>query len=256
MTRRLAEVLRADAKAISRRWAERAGQSSEAYQRLPRQMIEEAAARFVEGIAVALESGNYEPLQESLRSVVAERMAQGVPGEQVQRAWLMGCEAVYPSLETAFVGDPAALVWSVTQVERAMHKSVNLVTDQFRLVQRGQAETEAEAAQQAREAAERRLQALLGALGMGAIAISPQRIVVWTDERGGSARCGALAPGEAFDLPPDVRPDVEILEEALATRRVHKRPASSDCELCMAIPILDEDGEVIEVLGIICAPQG
>lgn len=255
MTGRLAEVLRSDVEAIARRWAERAGQSSVAYQRLPRQMLEAAAARFVEGIALALETGNYEPLQEALRQVVAERMAQGVAGEEVQRAWLLGCEAVYPSLEAAFATDPAALVWSVTQVERAMHKSVNLVTREFRQVQRDLATSELEAARQAREAAERRLEALLKALGMGAIVVNPQRIVVWTDARGGSARCGALAPGEAFDVSSMERPDVAILDEAFATRRTHRRPSTQECELCMAIPILDADGQVIEVMGILCAPE-
>jgi PAS domain-containing protein len=255
MTGRLAQVLRSDVQDIARRWAEQAGQSSEAYQRLPRGMLEAAAARLVEGIALALETGNYEPLQQALQETIAERIAQGVAGEEVQRAWLLGCEAVYPSLEKAFASDPAALVWSVTQVERAMHRSMNLVSSHVREAQQERVVTELEAAQQARRAAERRLEALLEALGMGVIVINPQRIVIWTDARGGSARCGALAPGEVFDVSTESRPDVALLEEALHTGRTHRRPGAEECQIIMAIPIRDEDGNVVEVMGVLRAPE-
>lgn len=251
----LSEVLRARQEEMTSAWARRIRQSSDRYQLLTIEEIERSVRELVLGLAMAIESGDYGPLSASLTATGAMRAASGFEPAEVQRALLMGCDAAYPVLEEAFGANAQDLVWSVTQVEKALHRSLNLLQGVMKDAQVQQRESEAEYARHRLERTERRLQALLKALGIGAIAVDRDKIVTWTDEVGGSAKCGLLTRGEVIngEAAPGLRAD--ILTEALVTGRTHRAKRHGECDLWMAFPVFAEDGQLLEVMGLLGRPN-
>lgn len=251
----LSEVLRARQEEMTSAWARRIRQSSDRYQLLTIEEIERSVRELVLGLAMAIESGDYGPLSASLTATGTMRAASGFEPAEVQRALLMGCDAAYPVLEEAFGANAQDLVWSVTQVEKALHRSLNLLQGVMKDAQVQQRESEAEYARHRLERTERRLQALLKALGIGAIAVDRDKIVTWTDEIGGSARCGLLTRGEVIngEAAPGLRAD--ILTEALVTGRTHRAKRQGECDIWMAFPVFAEDGQLLEVMGLLGRPN-
>lgn len=253
MEKRLAEVLQGGKEDIAHLWAQRVKQSSERYRQRPVGEIEATAVRFIDGLIEGLTLGDYEAIRACLTDVARLRTGQGFAPEELQRAVLMGCECIFPTLERSFGDDARMLVWSVTQIERAIHRSIGLLNDALQEVRVESMETALEGARADRRAAEARLQAVLSGLGYGAIAVDPNMIVVWTDERARSARCGAVQPGEMHTCDPR-RPGREcLLADALRTGCVQRAAPADDCTIWLAMPVEDAEGQVIEVVGIIGA---
>ena len=253
MEKRLAETLQAGKEDIARLWAQRVKQSSERYRQRPLDEIAATALRFIDGLVEALTLGDYEGIRACLADVAEMRTGQGFAPEELQRAVLMGCECIFPTLERAFGNDARLLVWSVTQIERAIHRSIGLLNDALQQVQVATMETALAEARADRRGAEARLQAILSGLGYGALAVDPNMIVVWSDARARSARCGAIQPGEMHTCDPRRAGRECLLTAALQTGRVQRAEPVDDCTIWLAVPVKDADGQVIEAVGIIGA---
>ena len=250
MQKRLGEVLQSAKGDIARAWAERVSQSSQRYRSRPFEEIESTASRLVEGLVEAVVLGSYEIIEECLVSIVESRSALGFDPSEVQRAVLMGCQAVFPTLEKAFGDDAQQLVWSVTQVERAIHRTLNILNKVYHEARMKGMASEAEQARASTATAEGRLEAVLGALGHGAIVVNPNLVVVWADERASSARYGAIAPGELHTCDPQ-RPDGACLLAAAAeTGEIQRGQPADECSIWLAIPVKSETGEVVEIVGL------
>lgn len=250
MEKRLAEVLQAGKEDIAHLWAQRVKQSSERYRRRPLDEIKATGVRFVDGLVEALTLGDYEGIRKCLSDVARMRTGQGFAPEELQRAVLMGCECIFPTLERAFGDDARMLVWSVTQIERAIHRSIGLLNEALQEVRVESMEAALEHARADHRAAEGRLQAVLSGLGYGAVAVDPSLIVLWADERARSARCGAVLPGEMHSCAPRAAGRECLLAEALRTGCVQRAEPADDCAIWLAVPVKDEDGQVVEAVGI------
>ncbi len=252
MQKSLGEVLAAEREQIAAAWAERVKQSSEMYRRRPIEEIEAGTLRLVDGLVEAVTLGSYERIRDSLVDIAQSRRAMGFAASDVQRAILLGCDAIFPTLQTAFGNDAQQLVWSVTQIEKTVHRGLGLLSQVFHEVQVREAVTEAEEARALLCAAERRLQAVLGALNHGAIAVNAHLVVLWADSRACSPRCGALAPGEAYECRQSGDPG-GLLAAAWRTGEVQRAEPTGECDVWLAVPVRAATGEIVEVIGLMGA---
>jgi hypothetical protein len=254
MKQQLGAVLSNAREGVALSWAQRVAQSSERYRRQPFEELQAVCQALVDGLVEALVLGNYESISEVLKGIARRRVEGGFERTEIERALLIGCDAVYPALQAAYADDARALVFSVTQVERALHRCLGILSQAVHDIRVAAKETDRETAEAARVAAEARLEAVLRALGHGAMAVSPAGVVTWADERARSARCGLRAPGDVLGAEPDPERGDDVVAEALRTGEMREGRPGGDCDIWLAIPVRDETGEVTEVVAITGPP--
>lgn len=246
MQNKLAQVLTAEREELARMWSERVRLSSPLYRRRDPDEISARSRALIDGMIEAIGTGNYEPLSDCLMGIVQFRSAQGFGAAEVQRALLMGCDVMFPAIERAFRNDARSLVWSVTQVEKVIHRAVELLNQAFRASESG--EDDASAADAETRSATERLQALLKALRLGGIAVNRGMVVVWSDVQAQSARCGVVMPGDRHGCEDET--DCPI-RKAFESAEAVESEVSEVCKVAMAVPVLDGSGAVCEVLALV-----
>lgn len=246
----LAEVLRRDEPEIARRWAERIQKSSPRYRELPVGQIESHTAQLVRSFSEAITSGNFETMEAALCLISERRTKEGFELAEVQRALLVGCEAMLPSLQQAFDHDARNLVWSVTQIERVMHRAARVLHERFEQAceRERQAAFEKLAAEGA--ALRDRLEAVLEALGYAAITVDLDMVVTWADARAASATFGLLSPGDSHTCLQGQPDEACPLRSAAASGEVHAAGSHPPCRVVMAIPLKPSPGGTREILAL------
>jgi len=250
MTNRLTQTLVANKETIARSWAERIKRSSTGYERVPQEEIEATCLRFIDALVHAVGAANYDSVKQIMSDVARLRASQGFDLPDVQRAFLMGCDALFAVVEEGCEGDARQLVWSVTQIDRAMHRSLDLLSQAFERVRSSELANARREARSQRDAAERRLQCMLAALSYGAIVVDAGLIVIWADELARSARCGAVSPGETHVCHPSQVDSSCLLQDARDTGQVQRREPAGQCVVWLAVPVVSEDGQVTEIIGL------
>jgi hypothetical protein len=254
MKQQLGSVLGSARVEVALAWAQRVSQSSERYRRLPFEEVQATCQALLDGLVEALVLGSFESVSEVLKQVARRRTEGGFERAEVERALLLGCDAVYPALQAAYADDARALVFSVTQVEKTLHRCLGILSQAVHDIRVAAKETDRESAEAARRAAEARLQAVLRSLGHGAVAVSPAGVVVWADERARSARCGLRAPGDVLGSDEGTDRGEDVVAEALETGEMRSGTPGGDCDIWLAIPVRDEAGQVVEVVAVMGPP--
>ena len=236
---RLGEVLQSHREQIACAWAQRTQQSSDHYRTLPAEDVQWAAREVVDGLVEAVVSGDFLAMSEVLQRVAERRLALGFEAAEVQRALLMGCDAIYPALEEAFGADAQNLVWSVSQIEKAMYRGLGLLNEAFHAARVKESEARLAGAVEDSAAAQDRLRAVLQEFAHGAVVFGPDRIVRWS--YGQSDFEGANLDDALGGL----------IAEAFATGKTQHAAQDEASGIRAAIPVVGEGGQVVEVVAIL-----
>jgi len=246
---RLSELLNGRRGEIAANWALKVQQSSPHYQTRSFEDIQVRSDALLKGLIAAVLEDEFGALEVALREVADLRAAQGFAAGEIQRALLLGCDVICPVIEAEFRDDARLLVWSVARVERAISRAVSLFGEAFRDAHGVPVPPDGPGCQ---GASDRRLCALVTALGYQCAAVDRLRRVTWCAESGEDAahsclRCGALfACTDATDCP---------VERAFAEGRAECGEGCEGCGVILAVPVKDDCGAVVEVLALSPAPN-
>ncbi|NSW55879.1 MAG: RsbRD N-terminal domain-containing protein [Armatimonadetes bacterium] len=244
MDNRLAEILRSRKSEIAADWARRVHASSPHYQSRSIEEIQARSEALLDGLIAAVIEDEFEKLEAALKAIAGLRAAQGFAAGEIQHALLMGCDVVCPVIEAEFRDDARLLVWSVSRVERAINRAVELFGQAFR---EAQGEPQRPACPEALGLSEKRLAALVTALDYRCAAVDLQRRVTWCGNGNGASmpecmRCGALFSCTDTQKCPVAR--------AFESGRPERGEGCEDCGVMLAVPVRDDCGAVVEVLAL------
>ncbi len=241
---RLAEILRSRKSEIAADWARRVHDSSPHYHSRSIEEIQVRSEALLDGLIAAVIEDEFEKLEAALKAIAGLRAAQGFAAGEIQHALLMGCDVVCPVIESEFRDDARLLVWSVSRVERAINRAVELFEQAFR---EAQGEPPRPACPEALGLAEKRLTALVTALSYRCAVVDCQRRVTWCGYDAEISapecmKCGALfSCTDAQDCP---------VERAFASGKPERGEGCEDCGVVLAVPVRDDCGAVVEVLAM------
>jgi len=241
MEARLESVLREHADEIAATWARRAQETFDPYARVPLERLEAGATRIIEGIITAIREEDYSALYQRLAETAEERAAFGIDASEMGRALLMGCEAVLPILQRQFSDDAQQLVWSVTRIERVMHRSRDLLDQAFR-------DTDVARETAALRASTRRLEHVLEALGRGCVVVDQDMRVLWRAPAGEAV--ADIVEGQPYPSTGARAAGYALLKQALATRQPQLTDAPLDDGLEQVVVVPDESGDAAEAIAL------
>ena len=251
MAKELCAIITNEREAIATNWAMRAQQTSKGYQNIPLDEIKISVLKYVDALNEAITSANYEPIEHFLRDIAKQRIAAGFFAKDIERVVIMGCDVILPFLEQAYAHDARRLVFSITQIERVIHRSIDLLGRIIHEMELEQAQAIVLGMENTQDTIELRIQAVLNALSQGAIVVNTAGIVIWTDKIAGSSRCGLIHTGDSVFSSSGSGPDLGLIRKALESGQVEYSACNADCEVCFAVPVKDDTGKLIEVIGIL-----
>lgn len=246
----LAALLRSQKDDIAQAWAEAIHRSSDRYRRQPLEDIRTAASAFLDGLAEAAAAGSFDRLDEAVRNITVRRSAMGFEPEELQRALMLGCEVIFPRLQTEYGQDARRLVWSVAQVERAVEHSLAVMHRAMYEARVSSLRAEVERAQAERLAAERRLAAVARALRQGILVVDTGLRLLWADEQAKELLEGQGQAGEPHSCGGTQDPTTCALAAAAQTGTVQRAQAPTACLVMLAAPVSTPEGEIVEVVGL------
>lgn len=242
MEARLENVLREHADEIAATWARRAQEAFDPYARVPRERLEAGARRIIEGIIAAIRDEDYSALYQRLAETAEERAAFGIDVSEMGRALLMGCEAVLPILQRQFSDDAQQLVWSVTRIERVMHRSRDLLDQAFR-------DTDVARETSVLRASTRRLEHVLRALGHDCAVVDREMRVLWRAPVGGAL--ADVVEGQPYPSAGKRAASHALLTQALESRQsMVADPALEDGLERVIVTASEDGGDATEAIAL------